>query len=307
LALVVSSAGDAAAAPPAGAAHASNYYCSSEQNQRAMYFSAPFASSTPYSKVANAFQKALTATYGYNGGVACYASFPTIAAARTTRQSRITELRAAQKKVVETGWMFTEADAIAAAKAADSDDDDDETGPSKAPLVPGQDPRMAGMPARDRQLALNEVAASKRYCANSADLSALFDCSCFSRMVMDYRIRQSLEDKHARTGALSVPAPLSTIVTKVDPALCIANDRIMKWSAAQTKKTLTKRVAQNDKVDTDAVSSCVGKKMIRGFESEHQLGDIVKSRYEPAFAACVDDSSVAATAPGSSQSVSAGR
>src|SRR5277367_2858671 len=93
-------------AQQAGKVH--HYYCSSDQGQSTMYFSAAFDTTdmTP-GNMGAAYKQFLVQKYSYNGPVACFGEYPTLDAVRADEQSRITNMRATKKwKIIETGWTW---------------------------------------------------------------------------------------------------------------------------------------------------------------------------------------------------------
>lgn len=91
-----------------------HYYCSSDQYQATLYFSAAFDVISPpgvpdldYQQLANTFKQSLQQRYGYKGDVACFGDYKTLAAVQADEQRRIAGMRASRKwNIIATGWTY---------------------------------------------------------------------------------------------------------------------------------------------------------------------------------------------------------
>lgn len=99
---------------------------------------------------------------------------------------------------------------------------------------PDQDPRLAGLTPRYRQQILAEVPGTKTYCKQNAMLFAIFDCDCFSRLVLNYRITHPNDTTTSHSVATlgqTQPSPFVNLLVgdKLDCSDCISDERITTW------------------------------------------------------------------------------
>ncbi len=161
--------------------------------------------------------------------------------------------------------------------------------PTPAEVDPklAQDPRMAQLSPEYRQFALSEVPRSKTYCENNAMISGLMDCTCFAKIVLDYRIAHAGETvsvPNALRGSVVTPPPLINVIGagNLNCSQCLTDDRIMKWVAEQARPGLTGvSPARSQKI-----IDCASKAMATRLKAQPDL-QLVRPFYDQALVACV--------------------
>lgn len=140
----------------------------------------------------------------------------------------------------------------------------------------GQDPRVAQIPEPFRQHALDEIAQSKGYCQDNELISALLDCDCFSKMMLNYRIAHAKEYHGPWAGAeeRGVWQHFGNLVLGVDCSECISDERISKWAAAEAMKNFVRYPDADKKYLTE----CVSRTFLSSFRAKPYLGSAVAYR-----------------------------
>ncbi|HYL36046.1 MAG TPA: hypothetical protein VEV17_09055 [Bryobacteraceae bacterium] len=161
--------------------------------------------------------------------------------------------------------------------------------PTRAEVDPqlAQDPRLAQLSPEYRQFALSEVPRSKTYCENNAMISALMDCTCFAKIVLDYRIAHAGETvrvPNARRGSVATPSPLINVIGagNLNCSQCLTDDKIMRWVAEQARPGLTGVSPARSQKITD----CASKAMATRLKAQPDL-QLVRPFYDQALVACV--------------------
>jgi hypothetical protein len=135
------------------------------------------------------------------------------------------------------------------------------------------DPRVAQIPEPFRQRALDEVPATKAYCEKHTLLTGLFDCDCFSKMVLRHRIAHAKEYYSApgnpqATGGWTPFPGLIIIGQEFKCSECISDDRITKWASSQAVKGLPAAATEADK---KLFGECVAKNFLTTFRANPYL------------------------------------
>jgi hypothetical protein len=225
--------GDENAVPSSAAPDTSGLfkgYCFSDPDQRVVYLTDIFPTNIAVKRstsirdtgpIRDAFLGYLKQKYAYksssNYPVSCgLNSSPYIEA---SRQDLEAGWRRGNKQIVATDWKYTARPDPVATTAA------------SAPALPSgvdpqlaQDPRLAQLSPEYRQFALSEMPRSKDYCQNNTAISSLMDCSCFAKIVLDYRIAHAGETVGVAGGRRT--EPLINVIGKLDCSKCVPPDKI---------------------------------------------------------------------------------
>lgn len=99
---------------------------------------------------------------------------------------------------------------------------------------PPDDPRLATLTPRDRQLFVGEFPRSQQFCQNST-MSQTYDCTCFARSVLDYRITHTDEkiwSHRIRAGVRDDSYDYASVVgilPKIDMRKCPVEEKVYKY------------------------------------------------------------------------------
>jgi hypothetical protein len=186
----------------------------------------------------------------YPGDLQC-TGVRTLEEARSYLQIYVNRDRQNKRTVVETGWTYIAAPA--------------------PPAPPVQDPRMAQIPEPLRRQMLNVVSNSNAFCQNHLGISGLVDCACFSKAVLSYRIAHAKE-YHVTQGVQDTRnyEPISNILALVDCTECISDEKILKWAADQTLKTLAPNYPEPGK---KFMTDCVPRNFLANFRAKPYVGE----------------------------------
>jgi hypothetical protein len=253
-----------------------HYICSTQDQSRPeMYFSGAFDTKDSPDKISAAFREFLEQKYNFTNAtqLSCFGSYDTLAGAEADLQKHVAQMTATKRqKVVATGWTYgSAAPAAGAATAAPPP-------PLQLPIKPVElsqaelDARLAQMPPDDRKHFLAEVPASKNYCMENSVISALFDCDCFAKMVLDFRIAQPNARIQAEGGGEFFPAPLNVLLTRemLYCTECISDARITKWVQSSLRASLGKGFTE---AQITATSDCTAKNFLTNFRAKPYLID----------------------------------
>lgn len=255
LAFVRDQGGYGSAPPKQGPDHG---YCFSQPTDGSLFVSAVFEVSPPPANLALwqiAYSKYLGPKNGFIGTVSC--SNGSLNEGQRMVKARSDGVRAAGRKVVETGWKYDPAATTVAAAKPDPDPE-----PAAAPPPP------APPPASARDFATKEMPEVMALCNNDRLMSGAFDCNLVARVVYNYRL--------AHWGAGAEPEPLATLVAgeKLDCSTCVKQFADM-WAASR---------AQSNGYQL-APAQCVGKRFAEGIRAKPQLTR-VKDLFDVAMKAC---------------------
>jgi hypothetical protein len=270
--LVPIASGQTATPPP----QIHHYICSTQDQSRPeIYFSGAFDTKDSPDKISSAFKQFLEQKYNFINAtqLSCFGNYDTLAAAQADLDKHLAQMAAPKKqKVVATAWMYaTTAPSAGSAIAAPLP-------PLQLPIKPELlsqaelDTRLAQMSPDDRKFALAEEPSSKSYCVNNPVVSALFDCDCFAKMVLDFRIAHPEAKVGAEGGRGVFPAPLNTLLTTemLYCTECISDDRLTKWAQSAVKASLGKRFPEDK---TQATAECAAKNFLVNFRAKPYLID----------------------------------
>jgi hypothetical protein len=230
-------------------------YCLSQLADGTLYLSAVFdAKPTNLALWQIAFNKSL----GGKHGDALQCRNGTLDEAKRMVKARADGARAADRKVVDTGWKYGDA-AAASAPAAKPDADPEPAPPPPPPAPPS---------AQARTFATNEMAEVRALCNNDKMISGAFDCSLVSRVVYNYRL--------AHWSADAAPEPLAQLVAgdKLDCTTCLKQFASM-WAASR---------AQSAGYPL-APAQCVGDRFAEILKAKPYLSR-VKESFDAAMKAC---------------------
>lgn len=251
-----------------------HYICSTvDQSRPEIYFSGAFDTKDSPDMISSAFRKVLEEKYNFTSATqpSCFGSYDTLAAAEADLQKHLAQMTAAKKqKVVATGWTYVSAAPASGAAAAPPH-------PLQLPIKPVElsqaelDARLAQMPANDRKNFLAEVPSSKSYCVNNSVISALFDCDCFAKMVLDFRIAQPDAKIMAEGGRGYFPAPLNALLTQemLYCNECISDDRLTKWVQSRIRASLVGFT----EAQVSAMADCTAKNFLTNFRAKPYVND----------------------------------
>jgi hypothetical protein len=184
----------------------------------------------------------------YPGDLQC-TGVRTLEEARSYEQIYVNRDRQNKRNVIETGWTYN--------------------GTPPPPAPQGQDPRLAQIPEPFRRRALDEISQSKAYCQDNVLLSGLFDCACLSKVVLNYRIAHAQEYHAPRgghdTGGWEPFVNLLVAGEQLNCSECISDERISKWAAAQTIKSLSPDYPDADK---KFMTRCVSRSFLANFRAK---------------------------------------
>ncbi len=187
----------------------------------------------------------------YPGDLQC-TGVRTLEEARSYLQIYVKKDRQNKRNVIETGWTYIGAPA--------------------PPAPQGQDPRVAQIPEPFRQHVLDEIAQSKGYCEGNELISALLDCDCLSRIVLNYRIAHAKEYQlpwmEERTRGWE-PFVNLLLGEKLNCSECFSDEKILKWAAAQTMKSLAPNYPDADR---KFMTDCVSRSFLANFRAKPYVG-----------------------------------
>jgi hypothetical protein len=142
--------------------------------------------------------------------------------------------------------------------------------------IPPSDPRVAGLSATDRELALNEANNIAPYCAENMTLGNFYDCGCFAGRLLDERLKAGLETRFDPRGRQTVlVVPTSSLVMKMTSSQdgvreCVAPAKIQRYGA--------RRVAEINfsmpEPRRSQISACVGADIASKFQAK-PIGDMI--------------------------------
>jgi hypothetical protein len=237
------------------------YYCSSEQRPPTMYFSRAFDTTDerPQGMMAG-YKKFLEQKYGYHSEypAACFGAHSTLTEAQTDLQQRLKDLRVAGKwKIVETGWTWGG------------------TPPAPpTPLPAGMDPAVNQLKEPFRTWAINEVPASKAFCAQTPKISGVFDCDCFARAVLHARVANAAEYRTPVPGREDMAGfdPLTNLFygDTLTGAECLDDARLTKYATEQVTKVLANVIAEKGSSApmVTHTTSCAVSKFVADFRAK---------------------------------------
>lgn len=144
-----------------------------------------------------------------------------------------------------------------------------------------------------------ELPEAKRWCETHPSINQFFDCDCFARMYLDYRLKHAgfagmVREKAAtppNTGWVYVPrVPFADLMTGGLDSPCIRDDRIVKW-ADETRKAAAQYVAagQMSTANEKGLEECVAKQVVADFHARPTVyGDAAKGEFlDVAFRVCL--------------------
>jgi hypothetical protein len=185
-------------------------WCLSDTYQGTVYSTGPFDTDQNWAQWYQGFNRFLKEKYSFPGRVECKVT--TLDDAHRLMNARAEGARAADRKVVDTGWKYDPTTAVV--KTVPKDDD-----PEPAPKRPASTPSQ-----QVRETATKEIPESQAYCQKDPAMSAFFNCQYFSRSVYTYRI--------AHPGDTQSIANL-VAGEKLSLSDCIDNTRVMFWVQKQ--------------------------------------------------------------------------
>ena len=174
-----------------------------------------------------------------------------------------------KRNVIETGWTYNGARAPVAASTPAAPTAAGVGTPPPAPQ--GQDPRLAQIPEPFRRHALDEISQSKAYCQGNVLLSGLLDCACFSKVVLNYRIAHA-QEYHMPRGGQDTGGwePFGNLLSsELNCSECFSDERILKWAATQTIKSLSPNYPDADK---KFMTGCVSRSFLANFRAKPYVG-----------------------------------
>jgi hypothetical protein len=157
-------------------------------------------------------------------------------------------------------------------------------GTSSATSAPeGQDPRLQQLPERYRRTAMGE---GKGYCHDNEVLSKLFDCECFGKIVLDYRIAHVKEYFEVPRNSQGTGGwmPLTTLIgvgEELNCSECIS-EKTSKW-AEDTALRSTSTYSDSDK---KFMTACVSKNFVANFRAKPYLS-VYQQLYAQALQSCL--------------------
>jgi hypothetical protein len=188
-------------------------YCISDAAQGTLYTAGPVdtGQAVNLSLWYRGFDQHLRQKYGFKGQVFC--NIGSAIDDKRLMDARIAGVRAAGKKVVDTGWKY-DASAVATNNPRPPQRDDDPE-PVQRPVTPN--------PSRQASdEAMKEAPSAVAFCEKDPSLSTVFNCrNCFHRVVYNYRMAHLNEP----------PEPLASLMAanKLNCAECIDNTRVSLW------------------------------------------------------------------------------
>lgn len=231
-------------------------YCISQPADGTVYLSAVFEAKPPQNLAL--WQIAFNKSLGGKHGDALRCSNGTLDQARRLLKARADGARAADRKVVDTGWKYGDP-AAANAPAAKADPDPEPAAPPPPPPPPS---------AQARTFATNEMSEVMALCNNDRMISGAFDCSLVSRAVYNHRL--------AHWSADATPEPLAQLFAgdKLDCTTCLKQFASM-WAASR---------AQSAGYPL-APAQCVGNRFADILKAKPYLNR-VKEAFDAAMKAC---------------------
>jgi hypothetical protein len=202
------------------------------------------------------FNEYLSQEYGFKGQIDC--NIGALVVVKRIMDARIAGTRAANKKIIETGWKYD-----AAATATNN----------PRPVPKDNDPEPVPRPAapnpsrKASDEAMKEVPAATEYCRKDPALSAVFICDNFARAIYNYRM--------AHVG--EAPEPMANLIAanKLDCPGCIDNTRVGLW---------VENRAAADNLSPQA-GNCARQKVIVALQQQQQPSRL-KEFYQQAVASC---------------------
>lgn len=167
-----------------------------------------------------------------------------------------------------------------------------------------RDPRLAQLKPEDTRFILDEGAHALDYCHASQILNSLFDCSCFSRRVVDARIRTNGQlTRH--TGGVMKPEPLTNLVLNLDYKECAVPAKARKYGSDRAWEVL-KMDTSLSKPQLDQICECTGDATSASFSRDPQSNlTLVNGLFNRALAKCREDATSGNTASRPSPSAGA--
>ncbi len=232
-------------------------FCFSQPAEGALYVSAVF-DGKPGVNIALwqiAYSKHLGPRNGFIGNVSCSSGSPK--EGQRIVKARSDGVRAAGRKVIDTGWKY---DAAASTPLAPPPDEDRE--PAKPPPPPPPPSAQA------RDFATKEVPEVTALCGNDRMLNGPFDCSRVSRVVYNYRL--------AHWSADVTPEPLAQLFTgdKLDCTQCV-NQFANMWAASRAQSNGYQQ----------APAQCVGTRFAESLKAK-PFPNRVREFFDAAMKAC---------------------
>jgi len=139
-----------------------------------------------------------------------------------------------------------------------------------APSQEAQDPRLAQLSPEVRQIMLNEATQASRLCQNNELLTAFNGCSCYSRRVLDERLKEGV---HSITPSPSSPAstgftePLINLASHLNTSECVNPPGILEYGRAHATQFLSRLSKYSTAQRTDIVE-CVGPTLAKNYAAK---------------------------------------
>jgi hypothetical protein len=233
-------------------------YCVSDSVQGTLYTARPVNTGTGVnlSYWYRGFDQYLRQKYAFKGQVYC--NVGSVQELGRLLDARVGGVRAAGKKIIDTGFKYDASAATVNNPAPAKQDNDPE---------PAQRPAQPNPSRQASDTAIKEMPASKAYCQKDPALPVVFNCDNFARVVYNYRMAHTNE----------APEPLADLVTskKLNCAECIDNTRVSLWVEKQ---------AAADKLET-RVTNCVSQNVIVTLYKTPEANRL-KEFYKAAVATC---------------------
>ena len=250
------SSGEDPVAIVAGMRKTTHTYCMSDSAQGTLYTTGPTETgqAVNLSNWFRGFDQLLKQKYAFKGQIFCNTGSPQDIG--RLMAARIAGVRAAGKKVVDTGWKY-DPNAVATNNPAPAKRDDDPE-PVQRPAAPNTS-RQAS------DAAIKEMPAAVAYCQKDPSMSVIFICDSFGRSVYNYRMAHLNE----------APEPLASIVAKLNCVECVDPNRVTTW---------VERHAATDKLSPKA-TNCASMNTIANLQKTPQANRL-NDFYKEAVATC---------------------
>ena len=234
-------------------------YCLSDSAQGTLYTTGPIDTGTGpnMSLWYRGFDQFLKDKYSFKERINC--NLGSLQEVERLVAARVAGARAAGKKVVNTGWKYDAAAAVATTTARPAQRDDDPE-PVQRPAPPNPSRQASDTAAK-------EMPASLAYCQKDQALSTVFNCNSFARVVYNYRMAHLNETLE----------PVASLVAsnKLNCAECIDNTRVSLWVS---------KTGDADKLD-QRVINCVSQNVIVTLYKKPEANHL-RDFYKEAVAVC---------------------
>jgi hypothetical protein len=255
------------------------YFCYSPPNLPKVYLSANFASAEPIETVQKAFEVFLKGRYGYSGQAVCKAQMQS----QVQSNRKLVLAQARGGSITHTKWTISNppaADTAAAAALSPREKD--------SAAVADLDPSVIPKEFRGRAVA-EASRVSRDYCRANAVISGLFDCDCFSRMVLRYRIAHAKE-YHKATGGQDdgwILLPNLFYQHRLPCTECLDNTRLSGWAADRARSSYRLELKANSisSAKVERIAACTGTRFAKTFRARPYVSD-APGLYDAAYAAC---------------------